>query len=136
MSVLAAVKTGIYTALTSGTALTAQLSGTTAIYWEQAPDHESLPYVVYSQVAGGPLNITPSDIREAIYYIRGYAYSDDTAANIDNAISNILHGHTLSIAGYTNYRTQREEDITTLDIEPSGERVYSAGAYYRISLDS
>ncbi len=131
-----ALRTGLYSTLAGGTALTALLSGTTAVYYLEAPDSETLPYVVYSGVAGGPMNITPSDIRDNVVYVRGYAYRPDTAGSIDAAISNLLHGHTLTVSGYTNWRTIREEEIEVVEVVISGERVYSAGANYRISLDS
>lgn len=126
----------LYSTLTGGTALTALLSGTTAVYNLQAPDNATMPYVVFSQQAGGPLNINPSDMRDQLYYVRGYSQvSAGAAGSIDTAISNLLHHKNLTVTGYTNFVTNREQDVELVENRPDGSYCYSAGAIYRIRLD-
>jgi hypothetical protein len=48
-----ALNATLYTALSSRAALGTLLAGTAAVYFEQAPDDATLPYVVYS-CAGMP----------------------------------------------------------------------------------
>ena len=135
MSVYNVLNAAIYSKLTGGTALTAILSGGTAsIYGKQATDGAALPYVVFSPVAGGPLNICPADMRDMVYFVRGYSLSDAGAGSIDAQISSLLHGGSLSVSGYTNYNIVREQDFSMIENLPSGQKVYMAGANYRISL--
>lgn len=131
------LSTTLYSTLTGGTALTALLSGTAAIYNTRAPDNATLPFVVFSYQAGAPLNINPSDLREELLYIRGYTLTSmGYAGSIDAAISNLIHKQSLSVSGYTNYFTVREQEFALADTQPDGVTVYTAGAYYRISLDA
>lgn len=130
-----AVASAIYSTLSSGTALITALGGT-AIYEMQAPDSASLPYVVFSKQGGGPININPSDMRDLIYYVRAYAASQKAAGTIDALIDALLNKRTLTVTNYTNYFTVREQDLDFVETRPSGLRVYSAGALYRIRIDS
>lgn len=136
MSVYNVLNTSIYSKLTSGTALTNLLAGTTSIYYQQAPDEATLPFVVFSHQAGGPENTNPSDMRRQIVYVRAYASTPALAGSIDAQISTLLHRGALSITGYTAMSSWREEEFTLLENLPSGERIYTAGAFYRIQLDS
>lgn len=135
MSTKNVVNTALYSKLSVGSALVTLLGGTT-IYSQLAPDGKPLPYVVFSQQAGGPLNINPSDLREPLYFVRGFASSAALAGSIDAACSGLLHKQALSVTGYTHVFTQREEEFETVEIEPSGEKIYMAGAFYRITLDA
>lgn len=136
MSILNLLNTGIYSKLSGGTALTSLLSSSTAIYYQQAPDGASLPYVVFSHQAGGPENITSSDLRNQIVYVRGVARTPTLVNSIDAAISDLLHRQALTIAGYTNFWTARESEINLVENEPNTGRVYIAGALYRIRVDA
>ena len=136
MSTLNAVNTSLYSTLSGGTALTAMLASGSAVYNGMAPDNAVKPYVVFSQQAGGPMNINPSDIREVLYFVRGYAMTPALAGSIDAQISNLLHKRTLTVTGYTNYMTTRETDISLVETPPDGSKCWMAGAIYRIRLDS
>ena len=137
MSVLNKMSTTLYSTLTGGTALTALLSGTAAVYNTKAPDTATYPYVVFSLQAGQPLNINPSDIREEVYWIRAHSQTSmGNAGSIDAQISNLIDRKTLSISGYTNYFTVREQEVAIVEQAPDGVDVFTAGAMYRISIDS
>jgi hypothetical protein len=137
MSVSNLIAGALYSKLTTGTALTALLAGTTSVYNLQAPDGATFDYVVFSLQAGGPSNITPSDLREEVYYIR--AYSDTSAGkagSIDAQISALLHHGTISVSGYTTWAINRESDYQLIENPPSGKPIYTAGGSYRIYLDA
>ena len=137
MSVLNALSASIYTTLTGGTALTSLLSGTASVYNTKAPDTATLPYVVFSLQAGQPMNINPSDLRDEVMWVRGYTETSmGNAGSIDLAISNLLHGKTLTVTGYTNYSTMREQEVVLVESQPDGVDLYTAGAMYRIELDN
>lgn len=124
----------VYSTLTGGTALTAALGGT-FIYSDVAPDEQPLPYVVYSYQAGGPENITPSDLRSCLVYVRAYAASRQAAENIASLIFDRLNKATLSLAGYTNYWTACESEIAYVEHNPAGVPTYVAGGMYRFKFD-
>ncbi len=136
MSVTNALNTGMYSKLTGASALTALLASGSAVYYQQAPDYASYPYVVFSIQAGGPENDNPHDSRDMLYYVRGYATKPALAGSVDAQISTALHRQTLTVSGWTNIWTVREEEIALVEQLSSGERVYSAGATYRIWLDN
>src|SRR5512146_1541719 len=120
MSVLNAVATALYNKLTSGTPLTVG----TAVYHLQAKEKAALPYVVYSLQAGGPLNITPSDMRDVVYFIRAYASSALEAGSIDYAIGTLLHHGSVSVGSYSNYWLAREADLELVETPPNGVPVF------------
>lgn len=133
MSVYNALWGAIYSKLNAATALTSLLSGTTAIYNMVAPDDAPMPYVVFQNYGGGAENINPSDMRNQPMLIKAYAASAATAGSIDAQVHTaILAG--LSVSGYTNFWVSRDLDVTTVDVQPSGEKAYMAGAVYRIRL--
>lgn len=131
------IAAGIYSTLKGGTALTSLLSGTAAIYNTMAPDTASRPYVIFSLQVGGPNNINPSDMRDALVFVRAYsATSMAQAGSIDTQISTLLHGKTLSVSGYTNWWTAREQDFAIAEVTPDGAFGYMAGAFYRVRIDA
>jgi len=136
MSVQNVLNSAVYTKLTGGTALTALLSGTGAIYYLQAPDHGTLPYVVWNYMGGGPVNDYPHDSRDMIVFVRGYATTPALAGSIDAKISTLLHRGTLTVTGYTNWWIARETETALIENAPDGTKVYMAGAQYRIKLDN
>ena len=133
MSAYNALNTGIYSTLSGGTALTTALGGT-AIYYQQAPDEAALPYVVWSYQGGGDDNITPSRMKSLLVYVRGYAATPALAGTIDTYCDALLHGKTITVTGWKNFWTAREEDISLVENPPDGAPIFSAGGIYRIRL--
>jgi hypothetical protein len=137
MSTFNAMGSAIFGKLSAGTALTALLPGTASIYNMQARENATYPYVVFSLNAGGPLNITPSDNRELIYWIRCYSkVSAGQAGSIDSQVSNLLHKGSVSISGYSNVFVWREMDAELLETLPNTEPVWMCGGMYRFGLDA
>lgn len=136
MSVSNAIGSAIYTKLSNSAGVTSLLSGTTAIYRQQAPDAEAMPYVVFGLMGGGPLNITPSDLRDELVYVRGYAATPLAAGSIDAAISAVMHQGTLAISGYSVLWVVRETDREAVETLANNQKAYVQGGYYRISLDA
>jgi hypothetical protein len=136
MSAFNALNAALATKLRTGTALTALLACTGAVYYMEAPDNAALDYVVYSLQGGGDTNDTANRVKDLVYYIR--AYSDDSAAkagSIDAQIDALIHGTTLTVTGWANIWCAREEDIALIEDYPSGVHIYNAGGMYRIMLD-
>jgi hypothetical protein len=133
MSITNALNTGILSTLSGGTALTGALGGT-AIYYQQAPDGAALPYVVWNYQGGGDENITQSRMKNLLVYVRGYAASPALAGTIDAYCDALLHNKTISVTGWSNFWTAREEDISLVENLPDNTRIYSEGGIYRIRL--
>jgi hypothetical protein len=133
MSVVNALNTAVYSVLSANATLTTLLGGT-AIYYQQAPDNAALPYVVFSHQAGQPDNTHGHDMRNQLVFVRGYSGTVTQAGSIDLICGTTLHRRSLSVTGYTNFWTAREQEFSMIDNEPNGEKTYMAGAYYRVRL--
>lgn len=133
MSVFNALNTAVYGVLSTNATLTTLLGGT-AVYYMQAPDGATLPYVVFSHQAGNPDNTHAHDMRNQIVYVRGFASSPAMSGSIDMVCGTTLHRRTLAVSGYSNFWTARETELATIENEPNGQKVYGHGAMYRIRL--
>lgn len=134
MSIQNALNTAMYSRLSGGTALITALGGT-SIYWLQAPDGASLPYVVFSLQGGGDENITPRRMKNEVYFVRGYSAVSAQAGSIDALCDSLLHGKALSVSGWANFWLVRENDLANVENTEAGEQVYMSGGFYRIRLD-
>jgi len=136
MSAFNVLNATIYSALSGGTALTALLHGTTSVYYMQAPDAASLDYVVWNWQAG------PTDDNETsrravggLAFVRAYsATSAARAGSIDAQIDALLHGAELTVSGWNNFWTAREESLSNVETDDAGRQIYMAGATYRVRL--
>lgn len=129
------VNKAIYSKLQAGTALTTLLAGTASVYHLQSPDNTSMPYVVFSLQGGGDENVTPSRMKNYIYFVRGYSgVSAASAGSIDTQIDALLHSGSISVTGWTNFWLNREADVENIDNLPNGEKAYMSGALYRVRL--
>jgi len=132
MSVFNALHAAFFTKL-NVSALTDELGGA-YIYNLQAPDHQDMPYVVFSLAAGADENITPSRMKDQLYFIRAYAATAKEAGEIDAVIDGLLHDQELSITGWANYWLAREDEFSIIENQESGDKNYMAGANYRLRL--
>jgi hypothetical protein len=135
MSAFNAINTTIYSTLSAGTALTALLAGSTAIYNMQAPDGATLPYAVFNMQAGGDDNITAHRTKSLVMFVRGYnSTSAARAGSIDAQIDALLHNRVLNVSGWSNFWSAREEDVSTVEITEAGQTIWMAGGLYRLRL--
>ena len=131
--ILDATSAALYSTLKAGTALTAKLAGTTAIYDMQAPDEASYNYLVFSHQGGGPDLVNKSDIESNLWFVR--IYSNVSAKSATEAFAQadaLLHKQNLSISGVSTFWCAREENLKLVETTPNGEKVYMAGGIYRI----
>lgn len=130
MSIQSPLDTAIYTTL-AGTYTNAG----TAVFLQVAPDNYSLPYVVWSYVNEGDRNETPHRLKDVVVFIRAYAASPSAAKTIDSQIDSILHHKTLTITGWTNIMTRRENGYSLVETDSAGIKTWIRGADYRILAD-
>lgn len=132
-----ALDSALYSTLSAGTALTSQLAGTTSIYHGVAPRGSTLPYVVFNQSAGGDANDTPRRRKDLVYTVQAVSSTSYKSAGlIDAAVDDLLHGQTLTVSGWTNFWTMREQDIEYSETTDAGQIIYHVGGMYRIRLVS
>jgi hypothetical protein len=126
----------IYARLSSATALTSLLSGTTAIYHLQAPEQSIYPYAVWSLQGGGDINETPHRTKNLVLFIRAYsAVSAKQAGSIDAQIDIAIHLIPFtSVSGWANTWMAREDDLELVENPPTGKQVFMQGGLYRNRL--
>lgn len=133
MNVIGLFNAGIDTLLSGSTVLTTQLGGT-AVYYQAADDDAAMPYVIWNWQSFMDENQTPSRMFNNILNVRTFASSPAQASAIDGTIDGLLNGHTVSIAGLSNFWTSRTDAFGDDYKEPNGERVCVAGGLYRIRV--
>jgi hypothetical protein len=127
--------TALYSRLTGGTALTALLSGTTAIYDTVAPQGATLPYVVFNQQAGRTENLDGNRRDDVFVTVKAITAASLKAAEaIDAQVDTLLHDSLLTVTGYTALWQRRTESIRYAEPMPGGGHYYHAGGVYRIRL--
>ena len=128
-----AVWTSLYGRLSAGTALIGALGGT-AIFRNQAPDGQALPYVVYSWQGGGPQHNTAHQDANGLIYIRAYAARASQAGSISALVLTLLDRNPLSPTGWTNFGLMADGHVEMPYTDESGT-TYASGDTYRILLD-
>lgn len=134
MSAYNVLNTAVFNQLAGGTALVTALGGT-AIYYQQAPDEATLPYVLWNWQAGGDENMTSNRTKNMMALFRSFAVTPKQAGEIDALVDARLHLQTLTVSGWTNFWCARETDISLIENLPNGQKTYMAGALYRIRID-
>ena len=129
------LETALYSTLTGGTALTALLAGTTSVYNSAVPRDVSYDVVVFQLMGGGDDNETPTRSKSLVYMVKGVSQTSmKTAGLIDNQIDTLLHRKTLTVTGWTNFWTAREQDIEFVETTPEGRNYWHSGGLYRVRL--
>jgi hypothetical protein len=107
-----------------------------AIYHLQAPEGATLPYVVFSLQSDVETNDTAHKVRNDLGFIRAYSgVSAVQAGSIDAAIETALDNVPLVVSGWTNLWLAREQELETVENQPSGKAIYMQGAFYRAILE-
>lgn len=136
MSAQNALNAAVYSKLSGGTALTALLATTSSVYYLQAPDGAALDYVVFSYQGGGDENWTSHRTKNLMLFARGYSKTGPAqAGSIDAQIDALLHGTTLTVSGWTNFWTAREEDVSLVETDPAGKHIWMSGGMYRVRAE-
>jgi hypothetical protein len=137
MATLNAVKAALHTKLTGGTALTALLSGTAAVYEMQGPRGGTAPYVIYQKQAGSSAYTLASGKATDSHVFLVKAVTDEPSAkvagDIREQIDLLLDRGTLTITGGTALLCRREVDVEYHEIS-EGRRINHVGATYRIEV--
>ena len=131
-----ALDAGIYSKLQTTSGVTSLLAGTTAIYAVQAPENATLPYIVFNVQGGGDDNLDPRRTKNLVYFIRAYSQvSKAQAGSIDLAVDTALHLQSLTVSGWANYWTAREEDLAAVEYPPNNQPIFMVGGFYRVLIE-
>ena len=128
---IGALDTGLYAKLNISNITNLAVGGIWAMV---AKKDTPLPYVVFQWQGGGEQNLTPSRIRNVVYTVKAVAYAKSSATAIDTQIDAALHDQTLSVSGWTNWATTREDDVQYAEVAEDGRVVWHIGAVYRFRL--
>lgn len=128
---IGALNTAIYSTI-GGTVTNAG----TAVYYLTAPDNQALPYVVWDYVADADENLDANRTKNSLVFIRAFASTPQAAEAIDRQIDALMHLKTLTVTGWTNFWTARENAYSLESTDQAGRKVFMAGAEYRIRTDS
>jgi hypothetical protein len=128
---LGVIDTALYNALNIS-AITTLLGGTAKIYKSIATQGTALPYIIFQWQGGGEENVTQRDSVNVVYTVKALGTTLTVVDNIDAQIKLALHEKTLTVTGYTNYRTQREDAVDFVEVDEAGIVTYHRGAIYRI----
>lgn len=125
-----AIEIGLYSTLTTA------FEGT-GVYDPVAPPGQSRPYIIFTHTGGGHENITPSDLQNHVYLVKGVADGKKVAGEIHDLILAALHNQTLTVAAgaYINFWMAAEEEVRMVEVLDDGRTVFHCGAYYRIRID-
>lgn len=140
MSSQLALGSMIYSRLagTGGTALTSLLSGGTAapaVFFQQAPDNFTTPYVVFLFPSEMDDNTSPRRLKDVVIRAYGVATISALAGTIDSKIDTLLHNSTLgSAGGWRNIRLIRENGYQLITTNEAGIRYFTGGADYRAEM--
>ncbi len=140
MSAQTALNTALYSKLSGGTALTSLLGGGTAspsVFFQQAPDNATLPYVVWLIANERDENQIKHRMKDIVVRAYGVAAAPAQAGTIDAAIDTQLHGATLTFGtatGWTQIWLRRENGYQVISTTTQGVRYYTSGADYRVEI--
>lgn len=137
MAALNAVKAALHTKLTGGTALTALLSGTAAVYEKLGPRGATPPYVIYQKQAGSPRHTLGDGKAWDSHVFLVKAVTDEPSAKVAGDIAAqvdaLLDRGSLTITGGTALICRRETDVDYHELS-EGRRINHVGATYRIEV--
>ncbi len=125
------LETGLYNKLNVA-AVTDLATG--GIWDTNAPKDTSYPYVIFQHSAGGDENLTKSRMRSVVYIVKAVSNVKNTAADISEKIDDALHHQTLTVTGYTNFWTARQQDFRIGELTDNGIMIYHVGGFYRIRI--
>lgn len=125
------LKKAVIAKLSGNSSLTGALSASNAIYWEQAPESASLPFVVVSYSSGGEENDTPTDSFDVDVVVKVITTTSTSASSIADTIRSTLHRQTLT---FDTYATVKVTLTALIDYVENVERAqyWHSGGIYRI----
>lgn len=127
------VKEALYDKLAAASGVTDLVS--TRIYWDQAPEGATLPYIIFNLNSGGPVaaQYGKDDIDQMVTIV-GVSTLQATVLSIADAVKTALHRERLTLTGWTDWaETRLQSPISYVENEDRKQYHY-AGGLYRVRL--
>jgi hypothetical protein len=135
-----ATRRGIYGKLAGDTTLNGLLATPPAgyaksIYYQQAPDTATYPFLIFQKQAGNPIEAfgDPSALETDVWMVKAIdrSTSADTAEAIQARVAALLNDAALSISGATALYLRRQSDVEYPEVD-DGVRYVHAGSLFRL----
>lgn len=127
------IETALYTALTGNVSLAALATG--GVYEAQAPASATDNYVIYQYSGGGDENTHPRRSLNLVYRVEFISTVRGTARTGAGYIDDALHNVELTITGYANYSTRKDDLFAQVD-NVAGKQYFRKGGFFRIRAES
>lgn len=125
------IDTALYAALNIS-AITNLATG--GVWNKIAAEGAELPLVIFQWQGGGDENMTPRRSRNPVYTVKALTLANDDGLAIDAQIDLTLHHQTLTVAGWSNFWTAREGDVSYVETDATGRVIYHNGGMYRLRI--
>lgn len=134
------IRRAIFGKLAGDTTLTGMLGAPPAgksqsIYYQQAPENATYPFVVINKQAGTPTDTfhTPGAYETDVWLVKGVdrASSADTVEGVQARLIALLNDANLSISGRSLMALRRQSDVDYLE-NVDGETYLHAGSLFRV----
>ena len=138
------IKQAIVATLRANTALTTEVpppagnahKAISGIYEGFAPSSKPYPFLVYNLVyASYDFLWEPGAVMRSSFDVSVWAENSVEANNLDGLVIATLHDVQLVVAGQTTLLCRRRADLSSVDVDDQGTRVYQMGGTYDIWTD-
>jgi hypothetical protein len=100
-----------------------------------APLDTGYPWLVYSLHYAPAFEAWGSTILQAGFDIFVFSRGQVEARNLDQLVVDALHDAALSVDGQSTLFCRRTEDLSSVDVDGEGQKVYQVGGIYEIWTD-
>ncbi len=126
------LKKAVRGALAGAGGVTSLLSSAGAIYWREAAQGATMPYIIYDLAGGGDTNDTPRDMLDVRVTVRAVSQSSTTAGSIAGAVRDALHRQALTFDDGWKHIACQHSVVIDYEERVEGQQFYHAGGTYRI----
>ena len=104
----------------------------THIYQEAAPTEVKTPYILFTVMAGGEENASPTDSFDVSVLITAVTKNQTQAKVLADALRTALHKVTpVYTDGWKAYSSIRQNQLFSRDVESQQVKFYQFGSYFR-----
>lgn len=107
----------------------------TRVYYAQAPEGTTLPYIVFDYSSGGSDQLTPNPTADFEYRIECVAATkSDSTTGVGHIETAFPVNYALDIVGYKAYSLQEQRFFSRID-NIGGTQYWRRGAFFRLRYD-
>ena len=130
---VAPIKQALVQTIRANVALKAALTG--GVHEGIAPQATRYPFLTY-QLHYAPYNYIWGSVMKYVGFdVFVWAENSVDANNVDALAAAALHDASLSVAGQSTLICRRTSDISSVDVDEEGKRIYQVGGTYEVWTD-